>query len=54
MPPASESAVLTRYSSQITESVGPLVFGTSDPPGLGFQHVDGAIRVGRDLAGRLL
>ncbi|GAA3617833.1 NAD(P)/FAD-dependent oxidoreductase [Kineosporia mesophila] len=41
---------LTRYGATLREPVGPLSFGTSDVAGLGFQHVDGAIRVGRMLA----
>jgi putrescine oxidase len=41
---------LTRYRDLITAPVGPISFGTSDLPGPGFQHVDGAIRVGRRLA----
>jgi len=41
---------LTRYGKQIRENVGPLSFGSSDVAGLGFQHVDGAIRVGRELS----
>lgn len=45
---------LTRYRSRINEPVGPISFGTSDIPGPGFQHVDGAIRIGRDLARRAI
>jgi putrescine oxidase len=30
--------------------VGPIRFGSSDLAGLGYQHVDGGIRVGRRLA----
>lgn len=41
---------LTRYGKHLREDVGPLSFGSSDIAGLGFQHVDGAIRVGRMLA----
>ncbi|GLY27886.1 NAD(P)/FAD-dependent oxidoreductase [Kineosporia sp. NBRC 101731] len=41
---------LTRYGATLREPVGPISFGTSDVAGLGFQHVDGAIRVGRMLA----
>jgi putrescine oxidase len=44
---------LTRYGARLHESVGPISFGTSDVAGLGFQHVDGAIRVGRMLADEL-
>ncbi len=41
---------LTRYGARLQEPVGPISFGSSDVAGLGFQHVDGAIRVGRMLA----
>lgn len=41
---------LTRYRDQVLAPVGPIRFGTSDTPGPGFQHVDGAIRIGRNLA----
>ena len=41
---------LTRYGARLREPVGPISFGSSDVAGLGFQHVDGAIRVGRMLA----
>ncbi|WP_040456504.1 flavin monoamine oxidase family protein [Kribbella catacumbae] len=45
---------LTRYGPVLREPVGPIEFGTSDVSGLGFQHVDGAVRVGTDLARRVL
>jgi len=45
---------LSRYGSVLREPVGPIEFGSSDVAGLGFQHVDGAIRVGSELAARLL
>jgi putrescine oxidase len=45
---------LTRYGSVLREPVGALEFGSSDVAGLGFQHVDGAIRVGADIAARIL
>jgi putrescine oxidase len=41
---------LTRYGRVLREDVGPLSFGSSDVAGLGFQHVDGAVRVGTSLA----
>lgn len=44
---------LTRYGPFVRQPVGPIEFGTSDVAGLGFQHVDGAIRVGRELAARI-
>ncbi|WP_370882655.1 flavin monoamine oxidase family protein [Kineosporia succinea] len=45
---------LTRYGATLRQPVGPISFGTSDVAGLGFQHVDGAIRIGRMLAEALL
>ncbi|WP_146076711.1 FAD-dependent oxidoreductase [Rathayibacter tritici] len=41
---------LVRYGALQLEPVGPLRFGTSDLAAEGYQHVDGAIRVGRRLA----
>jgi len=41
---------LTRYGAVLREPVGPLHFGSSDVAGTGFQHVDGAVRIGRLLA----
>lgn len=45
---------LTRYGALLREPLGALEFGSSDVAGLGFQHVDGAVRVGGELAARLL
>jgi len=45
---------LTRYGHVLHEPVGPIEFGSSDIAGLGFQHVDGAVRVGSRLAERIL
>jgi len=45
---------LTRYGRVLREPVGPLEFGSSDVAGLGYQHVDGAVRVGTSIARRLL
>jgi putrescine oxidase len=45
---------LTRYGAVLREPVGALEFGSSDVAGLGFQHVDGAIRVGGEIAARIL
>ena len=45
---------LTRYGAVLREPLGALDFGSSDVAGLGFQHVDGAIRVGAEIAARLL
>lgn len=44
---------LTRYGAKLREPVGALEFGSSDVAGLGFQHVDGGIRVGTEIAARL-
>jgi putrescine oxidase len=45
---------LTRYGAKLREPLGAIEFGSSDVAGLGFQHVDGAIRVGSEIAARLL
>ena len=45
---------LTRYGRHLRSDVGPLTFASSDVAGLGFQHVDGAIRMGESVARRLL
>ena len=45
---------LTRYGRHLRSAVGPLQFASSDIAGLGFQHVDGAIRMGDSIAARLL
>ena len=45
---------LTRYGQYLREPVGPLLFGSSDVAGHGYQHVDGAIRVGTQLAEQIL
>lgn len=45
---------LTRYGHALHEPVGPIRFGSSDIAGLGFQHVDGAVRVGTRLAEQIL
>ncbi|MET0931417.1 MAG: NAD(P)/FAD-dependent oxidoreductase [Aeromicrobium sp.] len=41
---------LTRFGPALREPVGPIQIGSSDVAGLGFQHVDGALRVGAELA----
>jgi putrescine oxidase len=41
---------LTRYGAMQLEPVGPIRFGSSDLAAEGYQHVDGAIRVGKRLA----
>lgn len=45
---------LTRWGAVLRQPVGPIEFGSSDVAGLGFQHVDGAVRVGTDLAEGIL
>lgn len=45
---------LTRFGHVLRQPLGPIEFGSSDVAGLGFQHVDGAVRVGEQLAQRLL
>ncbi len=45
---------LTRYGRHLRSDVGPLAFASSDIAGLGFQHVDGAIRMGEAVAARIL
>jgi putrescine oxidase len=45
---------LTRYGAKLHEPVGPIRFGSSDIAGHGFQHVDGAVRIGTRLAGQIL
>jgi hypothetical protein len=44
---------LTRYGPHLRQDVGPISFVSSDVAGLGFQHVDGAIRMGEDVAMRI-
>jgi putrescine oxidase len=41
---------LARYGSDLRAPVGPIHFSCSDMAGKGYQHVDGAIRVGRETA----
>jgi putrescine oxidase len=45
---------LTRYGALQLEPVGPIQFGSSDLASEGYQHVDGAIRVGRRLASTII
>ncbi|MBB2947518.1 putrescine oxidase [Actinoplanes lutulentus] len=45
---------LTRYGKHLRQDVGPVSFASSDIAGLGFQHVDGAIRMGSSMSERLL
>lgn len=41
---------LARYGADLRTPVGPIHFACSDMAGAGFQHVDGAIRMGRLVA----
>ncbi|CAO1653652.1 FAD-dependent oxidoreductase [Salinibacterium sp. NYA9b] len=45
---------LTRYGALQLEPVGPIQFGSSDLAAEGYQHVDGAIRVGQRLAASII
>ncbi|MFG1994562.1 flavin monoamine oxidase family protein [Actinoplanes sp. NPDC048988] len=45
---------LTRYGRHLRTPVGPLSFVSSDVAGLGFQHVDGAIRMGEAAAAAIV
>ncbi|NYF17732.1 putrescine oxidase [Microbacterium sp. AK009] len=45
---------LSRYGADQREPVGPIHFACSDMAGLGYQHVDGAIRMGRLVAGNIV
>ncbi len=44
---------LVRYGAELRKAVGPMHFACSDLAGLGYQHVDGAIRMGRLVAGQI-
>lgn len=45
---------LARYGADLRRPVGPIHFACSDMAGKGYQHVDGAIRMGRLVAGTIL
>ncbi|MBN8206669.1 FAD-dependent oxidoreductase [Microbacterium esteraromaticum] len=45
---------LHRYGSDLRTPVGPIHFACSDMAGAGYQHVDGAIRMGRLAATRII
>jgi putrescine oxidase len=44
---------LSRYGADQNTPVGPIRFGSSDLAGLGYQHVDGAIRVGHRIGAEI-
>ena len=41
---------MVRYGPLVAEPVGPMLFASSDVAGHGFQHVDGAVRMGQRMA----
>jgi putrescine oxidase len=45
---------LARYGADLRTPVGPIRFACSDMAGKGYQHVDGAIRMGRLVAAQIL
>lgn len=45
---------LSRYGKHLRSAVGPIHFACSDLAGAGYQHVDGAIRMGRLVAGQIV
>ncbi|WP_353113798.1 NAD(P)/FAD-dependent oxidoreductase [Microbacterium sp.] len=45
---------LHRYGADLRTAVGPIRFACSDMAGAGYQHVDGAIRMGRLVAGQIV
>ncbi|KSU65272.1 flavin monoamine oxidase family protein [Arthrobacter sp. NIO-1057] len=45
---------LYRFGPAQNDNVGPIYFSSSDLAGEGFQHVDGAVRMGRRTAARII
>ena len=45
---------LARYGAELRSPVGPISFSCSDMAGKGYQHVDGAIRVGQESAAAII
>ncbi|MEV8267132.1 NAD(P)/FAD-dependent oxidoreductase [Microbacterium sp. NPDC076911] len=45
---------LARYGADLRTPVGPIYFACSDMAGAGYQHVDGAIRMGRLVAANIV
>lgn len=45
---------LSRYGAHLRDAVGPIHFACSDLAGAGYQHVDGAIRMGRLVASQIV
>ncbi|SBN61705.1 putrescine oxidase [Curtobacterium sp. 9128] len=44
---------LARYGADQRAAVGPIRFASSDLAGAGYQHVDGAVRIGREVAAEI-
>lgn len=44
---------LARYGADQRAAVGPIRFASSDLAGHGYQHVDGAVRIGREVAAEI-
>ncbi|GAA3325108.1 hypothetical protein GCM10017711_19620 [Paeniglutamicibacter sulfureus] len=45
---------LFRFGPDQNKNVGPIYFSSSDLAGEGYQHVDGAVRMGRRTAARIV
>ncbi|MGO1545338.1 MAG: flavin monoamine oxidase family protein [Gulosibacter sp.] len=45
---------LSRWGAVQNQPVGPIFFASSDIQGIGYQHVDGAVRIGADTAQRIV
>lgn len=45
---------LSRYGAHLREAIGPIHLACSDLAGAGYQHVDGAIRMGRLVASQVV
>ncbi len=45
---------LSRYGAHLREAIGPIHLACSDLAGAGYQHVDGAIRMGRLVASQVI
>ena len=45
---------LSRYGADLRTAVGPIHFACSDMAGAGYQHVDGAVRMGRLVASQII
>lgn len=45
---------LTRFGPHLRDPIGPIQIGSSDVAGLGFQRVDGPLRVGAEMASAIV